>query len=73
MLLPRSACIVIFGGKKINVKYFTLTLIDKITMEEIYWRVFGTYTITNNEMATWIVHGFIAPKKRSSYHLGKGS
>jgi hypothetical protein len=33
-------------------------------MEEIYWKVFGTYTITNNEMPTWIVHGYTAKKKR---------
>jgi len=32
-------------------------------MEEIYWKVFGTYTVTNNEMPMWIVHGFIAQKK----------
>jgi hypothetical protein len=73
MLLPRSACIVLFGGKKIKVKSLTLKLIDKITMEEIYWGVFRTYTVTNNEMPTWIVHGFIVTKKRSSYQLGKGN
>lgn len=73
MLLPRSACIILFGGKKFKVKSLTMKLIDKITMEEMYWRVFGTYIVTNNEMPTWIVHGFIVAKKRSSYQLGKGN
>ncbi len=50
-------------GKKLKVKSLALKLINKVTMEEIYWKVFGTYTVTNNEMPTWIVCGFIAQKK----------
>jgi hypothetical protein len=36
---------------------------DKTAMEDIYWKVFGTNTITNNEIPTWIVCGFIAHSK----------
>jgi hypothetical protein len=32
-------------------------------MEDIYWRVFRTNIVTNNEIPTWIVHGFIARSK----------
>lgn len=67
MLLSRSAYIVLFGGKNLKFKSLALKLIDKITMEEIYWKVFGTYTITNNEILAWIVRGFIAQKKGLSY------
>jgi hypothetical protein len=53
----------LFGAKKFKVKSPTLKLIDKVAMEEIYWKVFGTYIVTNNEILTWIIHGFIAQKK----------
>jgi len=36
---------------------------DKVAIEEIYWRVFGTSSVTNNEIPTWIVCGFIAQIK----------
>jgi hypothetical protein len=52
----------LFGGKNFKVKSLALKLTDKVAMEEIYWKVFATYTITNNEMPTWIVCGFVAQK-----------
>jgi hypothetical protein len=36
---------------------------DRAAIEEIYWKVFGTSSVTNNEIPTWIVHGFIAQGK----------
>ncbi len=33
---------------------------NRAAIEEIYWKVFGTSNVTNNEIPTWIVHGFIA-------------
>lgn len=32
-------------------------------MEEIYYKLFGTSIITNNDMPTWIVHGYITHTK----------
>jgi hypothetical protein len=55
-------CYALFGGSRnFKVKSPNLKL---ATLEDIYWRVFGTSTITNNEVLTWIVHGFIAQSKR---------
>jgi hypothetical protein len=58
-------CTTLFGGRKFKMKSIVLKLVDKlkVTMEEIYWRVFGTYTIINKDMLTWIVCGYIAQKK----------
>lgn len=56
-------CTTLFGGRKFKMKCIVLKLVDKVTMEEIYWRVFGTYTIISNDMLTWIVCGYIAQKK----------
>jgi hypothetical protein len=54
-------CIALFGGsKKFKIKALDLKLEDKTMMEEIYWRVFGTNIVTNNDMPTWIVRGYIA-------------
>jgi hypothetical protein len=36
---------------------------DRVTIEEIYWRVFGTSNVTNNEILAWIVCDFIAHGK----------
>ncbi len=36
---------------------------DRVVAEEIYWKMFGTISATNNEILTWIVHGFIAQGK----------
>jgi len=36
---------------------------DRVVVEEIYWKMFGTSSATNNEIPTWIVHGFIAQGK----------
>jgi hypothetical protein len=57
-------CIALFGGsKKFNIKAHDLKLEDRITMEEIYYKLFGTSIITNNDMPTWIVHGYIVHTK----------
>ncbi len=57
-------CIALFGGsKKFNIKAHDLKLEDRITMEEIYYKLFGTSIITNNDMPTWIVHGYITHTK----------
>jgi hypothetical protein len=32
-------------------------------MEDIYWRVFGTSIVTNNEVPLWIVCGYITQTK----------
>jgi hypothetical protein len=54
-------CYALFGGsRKFKVKSPNLKLENKATLEDIYWRVFGTRTITNNEVPTWIMHCFIA-------------
>jgi len=54
----------LFGGsKKFNIKAHDLKLEDRITMEEIYYKLFGTSIITNNDMPTWIMHGYIAHTK----------
>jgi hypothetical protein len=48
------------GVKKFKIKSPTLKLADKVALKDIYWRVLGTSTVTNNEMLTWIMHRFIA-------------
>jgi hypothetical protein len=54
-------CIALFGGsKKFKIKALDLKLENRTMMEEIYWRVFGINIVTNNDMPTWIVHGYIA-------------
>jgi len=45
------------------MKSLGLKLEDNVSMEEIYWRVFGTTYVTNYEMNAWIVRGFIAKSK----------
>jgi hypothetical protein len=51
--------IALFGGsRKFKLKYE-----DRIAIEEIYWMVFGTNSVTNNEIPTWIMCGFIAQGK----------
>ncbi len=53
-----------FGGfKNFEINSPILKVEDRVAMEEIYWRVFGTNTITNNEIPTWIVRGFITHSK----------
>jgi hypothetical protein len=41
----------------------SLKLTNKVALEEIYWKIFGTSTITNNEMPALIVCGYIAQTK----------
>jgi len=54
-------CSLLFGGvNEFKIKSPTLKLANKVALEDIYWKVFGTNTITNNEMTAWIVRGFIA-------------
>jgi hypothetical protein len=49
-------CIALFEvSKKFKIKAHDLKLEDKTIMEEIYWRVFKTSIVTNNDMLTWIV------------------
>jgi hypothetical protein len=44
-------CWVLFGGsRKFKMKSPGLKLEDKVGMEEIYWKVFGTTSIINYEM-----------------------
>jgi hypothetical protein len=62
----------LFGGsKKFNVKALDLKLEDRITMEEIYWKLFGTSIVTNNDMPTWIVHGYITHTKSHPINWAK--
>jgi hypothetical protein len=49
-------CWFLFGGsKKFKIKSPGLKLEDKVGMEDIYWRVFGTMFVTNNKIPTWIM------------------
>ncbi len=53
-------CNFLFGGsKKFKINSPILKVEDRATMEDIYWRVFGTSIVTNNEILAWIVRGFI--------------
>jgi hypothetical protein len=53
-------CSFLFGGsKKFKINSPILKVEDKATMEDIYWRVFGTSIVTKNEIPAWIVRGFI--------------
>jgi hypothetical protein len=57
-------CIALFGGsRKFKLKCLKLKFEDRAAIEEIYWRVFGTSSVTNNEIPVSIVHGFIAQRK----------
>lgn len=57
-------CNFLFGGsKKFKFNSLILKVEDNTTMEDIYWRVFGTNIVTKNEIPTWIVHGFIIHSK----------
>jgi hypothetical protein len=44
---------------------------DRAAIEEIYWRMFGTSGVTNNEIHAWIVCGFIAQSKGVDIHWAK--
>jgi hypothetical protein len=53
-------CSFLFGvSKNFKINSPILKVEDMATMEDIYWRVFGTSIVTNNEILVWIVHGFI--------------
>jgi hypothetical protein len=54
----------LFGENKYKLKAPSFAFCDRTGMENIYWRVFGTSTITNNEMPLWIVRGYIAQKNK---------
>jgi hypothetical protein len=54
----------LFGSsKKFKINSLVLKVEDRATMEDKYWRVFGTNTITTNEILAWIVCGFITHSK----------
>jgi hypothetical protein len=43
----------LFGGaRKFKVKSLALKLEDRLILEDIYWRVFGTSIVRNNEVPT---------------------
>jgi hypothetical protein len=57
-------CIALFGGsRKFELKCLKLKFKDRAAIKEIYWRVFGTSSVTNNEIFESIMHGFIAQGK----------
>ncbi len=57
-------CNALFGGfNKFKTKSPYLKLQNEVIVEDIYWRVFGTRTIVNNEIPAWIIRGFIAQGK----------
>ncbi len=57
-------CSFLFGGsKKVKSNSFVLKVEDKAAMVGIYWRVFGTNIIINNEVLAWIMPSFIAHSK----------
>jgi hypothetical protein len=65
-------CIALFGGsRKFKLKCLKLKFEDKATIEEIYWKVFGTSSVTNNEIPTSIVHDFIAQGKGININWAK--
>jgi hypothetical protein len=41
-------CNALFRGNTYKLKAIGLALCDRIGMEDIYWRVFGTSIVTNN-------------------------
>ncbi len=44
-------CWFLFGGaRKLKMKSHGLKFEDKVSMEEIYWRFFGTTFVTNHKM-----------------------
>jgi hypothetical protein len=65
-------CSALFGGLK-KFKRKSLELYSKVKnkLEDIYWRVFGIVTITNNEFHAWIVQGFIAQIKGNPINWAK--
>jgi hypothetical protein len=57
-------CIALVGvSRKFKLKCLEFKSKDRATIEDIYWRVFGTSNVTNNEIPTWIVRRFIAQGK----------
>jgi hypothetical protein len=65
-------CWFLFGGsRKFKMKSPSLKLENKAGMEETYWRVFGATSITNYEMPTWIVQGFIVESKGININRAK--
>ncbi len=42
-------------------------------MEDIYWRVFGTSIVTNNEVLLWIVQGYFAQTKNIEINWAKAA
>ncbi len=70
--MTTKECSLLFGGaKKFKIKSPTLKLVDKVVVEDIYWKVFEMNTITNNEMHAWIMHGFIAQSNGNQIDLAK--
>jgi hypothetical protein len=67
-------CIVMFKRtRKYNIKSFGLKLEYKTSMEDIYWKVFGIASITNNEMPTWNVRGFTTQSKNIEINWAKAA
>ncbi len=67
-------CSALFGGSnKFKTKSLYLKLQNKVIAEDIYWRVFGTRKVANNEIPTWIIHGFIAQGKGYEINWAKAT
>jgi len=67
-------CTLLFRGfKKFKMKSFSLKLADKVALEDIYWRVFGTCNAINYEMPTWILCGFITQSKGHEINWAKAT
>ncbi len=61
----------LIGGNKYKLKAPSLALCDRIGMEDIYQRVFGTCTITDNKVPLWIVYGYIDQTKNIEINQAK--
>ncbi len=67
-------CNLLFGSaKKFKIKSPTLKLVNKVVVEDIYWRVFGMSIVTNNEMPTWIMCGIITQSNVNQINWAKAT
>jgi len=54
----------LFGQKGCRLTSLHLSQTNKLSLLNIYWRVFGTKEVTNNKVQGWIVKGYIVEKKK---------
>ena len=63
----------LFGQRGCRLTSPHLPQSNKLSLLNLYWRIFGTEEVTNNEVQGWILKGYIAEKKNFEINWAKGA